>query len=91
MNKKTETIQYVSEKRLRVMMGDVSAASIWRWTKAGILPPPRQIGPNRKAWLLHELEPVLAAFPVAGCKKVAPGCKTRGRKKRSASMEGGAL
>jgi len=85
---KQKPIEYVSEKRLRVMMGDASPASIWRWTKAGILPLPRQIGPNRKAWLLHELEPVLAAFPIANCRPVAPGCKTRGRKKHSTSIEG---
>lgn len=72
-------IEYVNEKSLRKMLGDPSAASIWRWTKAGILPQPRQIGPNRKAWLLHELEPVLMAFPVADCKQVAPGA-ARGRK-----------
>jgi predicted DNA-binding transcriptional regulator AlpA len=84
---RTKPIEYISEKRLRVMMGDASPASIWRWTKAGILPPPRQLGPNRKAWLLHELEPVLEAFPVADCKKVAPGCTTRGRKKSSTRKE----
>lgn len=76
-------IEYVSQKKLREMLGDASDASIWRWVKTGILPPPRQLGPNRKAWLLSELEPVLVAFPVADCKPVAPGCTTRGRKPKN--------
>ncbi len=79
----TQIIEYVSEKRLQSMMGDISQSSVYRYVKAGILPKPRQIGPNRKAWLRHELEPRLLAFPLAECKPVAPGCKTRGRKPKS--------
>lgn len=75
----TRIIEYVSEKRLQQMMGDISPSTVWRYVKTGILPPPRQIGPNRKAWLMHELEPRLLAFPLAECKPVAPGVR-HGRK-----------
>jgi len=72
-------IEYVSEKRLQQMMGDISSSTVWRYVQAGILPQPRQIGPNRKAWLRHELEQKMSEFPIANGKPVAPGCK-RGRK-----------
>jgi predicted DNA-binding transcriptional regulator AlpA len=75
-------IECVGKKRLRQMLGDASDSTIWRWVKDGRLPPPRQIGPNRVAWFLHELEETILAFPVAECKTVAPGSK-RGRKPRT--------
>lgn len=80
-------VEYVGKPKLRQMLADVSEATIWRWVKSGRLPQPRQIGPNRVAWLLHELEPALEAFPVASGNQVAPGCTTRGRKKSSTRKE----
>jgi len=80
-------LEYVGKKRLRQMLADVSEATIWRWVKSGRLPQPRQIGPNRVAWLLHELEPALEAFPIASGNQVAPG-SARGRKKSSTVKEG---
>ena len=64
-------IEYVSEKRLQQMMGDISSSTVWRYVQAGILPQPRQIGPNRKAWLRHELEQKMSEFPIANGKPVA--------------------
>lgn len=72
-------IEYVGKKRLRQILADVSEATIWRWVQSGRLPKPRQIGPNRVAWLLHELAPALEAFPVANSDPICAGSQ-KGRK-----------
>lgn len=82
------SISYEGKKRLKERLGGLSDATIHRWVKSGILPKPRQIGPNRIAWVVQELDLALANFPVAEGKMVAPGAK-RGRKPRNlSSVEG---
>lgn len=81
-------IEFVGKKRLKEMLADASDASIWRWVKSGILPQPRQIGPNRVGWLLSELEPAMAAFPTATRNPVAPGSR-KGRKPRASAVQEG--
>jgi len=82
------SISYVSKKTLKERLGGLSDATIHRWVKAGILPQPRQIGPNRIAWITQELDLALANFPVAEGKMVAPGAR-RGRKPRNLSSAEG--
>lgn len=38
----------------------VSAATIWRWVKAGRFPAPFKLGPNVTVWDLDEVEQFLA-------------------------------
>lgn len=76
------TADYIGKKQLRQKLGNASDSTIWRWVQAGRLPKPRQIGPNRIAWLLQELDQVLESFPVASGVIVAPGAK-RGRKSKN--------
>lgn len=36
-------------------MFSISAPTVWRWVKQGILPRPRKLGPNTTAWNVGEL------------------------------------
>lgn len=74
-----KTVEFVSKKRLREMLAGVSEATVWRWCQSGRLPKPRQIGPNRVAWLLTELEAAFEAFPVASSEPICAD-SARGRK-----------
>lgn len=82
------TVEYWSKKKLRQILADVSDATIFRWVRSGRLPKPRQIGPGRVAFLRHEVEAALLAFPVAECKPVAPSAVRRGRIPRITKAEG---
>jgi prophage regulatory protein len=46
-----------------------SATSLWRDVRAGIFPPPRQIGPGRVGWLQSEVMAWLASRPVVSTTK----------------------
>ena len=91
----TNTVEiphYISKKQLRSMCGNVSAVTIHRWVKAGILPPPRALGNTRVMWLLSEVAPALLNFPVATGRQVAVPSegKRRGRPRKSdAAMAAG--
>jgi len=39
----------------------ISAASVWRWSRAGHLPKPRKRGPRVTTWNVGELRAALAA------------------------------
>ena len=55
----------------------VSAATLWRWVAAGILPPPVKLGPQVAAWPLAVIEAhesaQAAAAPVDTSQKAAAG------------------
>ncbi|MFJ2364553.1 helix-turn-helix transcriptional regulator [Pseudomonas sp. NPDC087697] len=44
-----------------IALKGVSAATIWRWVKAGILPAPVKLGPNTTAWRVGDLRCTLGA------------------------------
>ena len=44
----------------------ISRATLWRWERAGITPPRRQLGPHAVAWLEGEIEKFIASRPTAG-------------------------
>jgi prophage regulatory protein len=39
----------------------VTPASIWRWSRAGMIPRPRKLGPQVTAWNVGELRRALSA------------------------------
>lgn len=41
----------------------VSRATLWRWSRKGLLPPKRQIGPNVAGYLRAEIDEWLASRP----------------------------
>jgi len=41
--------KYVSDKQLADRYG-VSRATVWNWTRSGILPQPKKVGPNTTRW-----------------------------------------
>ncbi|WP_022975327.1 helix-turn-helix transcriptional regulator [Nevskia ramosa] len=43
----------------------VSAATVWRWVNAGLIPAPRKHGPRTTVWNVGELRASLAAKAVA--------------------------
>jgi len=51
----TKPTQWISDKGLAKRF-EVSRATIWRWTKEGHLPQPKQITPGCTRWNLTEIE-----------------------------------
>ena len=45
----------------------LSATTIRNWVDAGILPPPRRVGPRSQRWLVCEIEAWLESRPVENC------------------------
>lgn len=43
----------------------VSRATIWRWSRTGQFPAPRQVGPNRVKWLKSEVSQWIDSRPSA--------------------------
>lgn len=41
----------------------ISRATLWRWERAGHLPPRRQAGPNSIAWVEAEIDAFIASLP----------------------------
>lgn len=74
-----ELVEYATKKQVKKSLGDPSDSTLRRWVQLGILPPMRQIGPNRVGFVLQELNQKLKNFPIANRKDVCPGAK-RGRK-----------
>lgn len=42
----------------------ISRYTVWRWERAGRLPPRRRIGPNTIGWLETEIDEFLKSRPV---------------------------
>lgn len=38
---------FMPDAELRHLLGDISHATLWRWSKAGLVPPAVKLGPNR--------------------------------------------
>lgn len=36
-------------------LNGISAPTVWRWVKAGLIPAPRKLGPNTTAWNVGDL------------------------------------
>ncbi len=47
--------QYIRARELAELLS-VSRATIWRWTKAGELPPPSHIGLRAVVWSIDEVK-----------------------------------
>jgi predicted DNA-binding transcriptional regulator AlpA len=62
---------YVSVPHLQKFLGGVSRATLYRWIKDELLPAPVQLGPNRVAFLRHEIREALAKRPRALSRKVS--------------------
>ena len=50
-------------KALSEKLGGRSRTQIWRDIKAGLLPPPIELGPNSRAWFDDEIDSNVAARP----------------------------
>lgn len=44
---------------LKILLGGVSTASVYRWVKLGILPKPQRIGVRGVGWRLSEIEKLI--------------------------------
>ena len=55
MRHMTTLQKYFSDSQLATRYG-VSRATIWRWAKRGILPPPVQISPGCSRWNGEQLD-----------------------------------
>ncbi len=58
----SEQKKIIRPSELARLLG-VSRATLWRWSRDGILPPKRQIGPNVTGYFPEELEQWLASRP----------------------------
>jgi predicted DNA-binding transcriptional regulator AlpA len=54
MKRVSSKLHIIRPKRLAELF-DVNMTTIWRWRKAGVLPPPVQIGPGIKGWTEDEI------------------------------------
>jgi prophage regulatory protein len=54
--------QFHSLRDVQRMTGGKSRSTIYRWSRNGILPAPKKIGPNSIGWLKSELEDFFAKF-----------------------------
>lgn len=54
-------IRLIKLSEVKAMTG-LAETTIWRYEKDGHFPRRRQIGPNRTAWLLSEIEDWVAAL-----------------------------
>ena len=54
--------QFYSLREVQRMTGGKSRSTIYRWSRNGILPPPRKIGPNSIGWLQSDLESFFSKF-----------------------------
>jgi len=53
--KETNTDPLISATDARKELGNISPVTLWRWTEAGLLPPPRKVR-GRKFWLVSEID-----------------------------------
>lgn len=44
---------------LKILLGGVSTASVYRWVKRGLLPKPQRIGVRGVGWRLSEIEKLI--------------------------------
>lgn len=52
---------------LKILLGGVSTASVYRWIARGILPKPQRIGVRGVGWRLSEIEQLIRdGFPAGG-------------------------
>ncbi len=51
--------QYYRAAELATRLG-ICRASVWNWTRKGILPKPHRLGPRVTAWRADEIETALA-------------------------------
>ena len=50
------TDRYISLPEVRMVAGNKSRTTIWRWCRLGLFPKPRKIGPNTIGWLESEVD-----------------------------------
>lgn len=62
---------YLSKKEVRKIAGGIGESTLWRWTKSGSFPTPKQIGPNRVGWLSTEVEEWMETRPDTNIQEVA--------------------
>jgi len=53
---------FLSLKEVQLLTGGKSRSTIYRWSRDGILPKPRKIGPNSIAWLRSEIDAWVGRF-----------------------------
>lgn len=57
----TPTLEILSSRRVRQMIGDLSNTTIWRLRRKGEFPEPIQITTGRKGWRRCDIEQWIAA------------------------------
>ncbi len=67
---------YVSARVAGVLFGNISAVTIWRWTRSGALPAPCKLGGRLNKYRVGDLRAALAARPAE-----APAPKQKPRSK----------
>lgn len=65
---------FVTTKELMAIVGK-SRATLARWVRMGIFPPPRQLGPNSKAWSRGDVEKWLRSREQVKYAEDAPAVK----------------
>ena len=54
--------QFYSLREVQRLTGNKSRSTIYRWSRNGILPQPKKIGPNSIGWLKSDLEVFFSKF-----------------------------
>ncbi|MEW6038012.1 MAG: AlpA family phage regulatory protein [Pseudomonadota bacterium] len=49
--------RYLREPEVRARYG-ISSATVWRWARDGIIPPPIKVGGNTTCWIAAEVDRV---------------------------------
>lgn len=54
--------QFYSVPEIQRLTGGKSRSTIWRWSRAGILPKPHRIGPNSVGYLKSDIDSWFSKF-----------------------------
>ena len=81
----------ILRRRAVLIMLGIASATLHRWIKAGVIPPPLRLGANSVGWKESTILAVIDSFQTVTSETVrivAPGAK-RGRKRKAADNVGG--
>jgi predicted DNA-binding transcriptional regulator AlpA len=55
--------ELIDSEEVRALFDNPHRSTIWRWVKAGLLPPPVKVGPNTIRWWRREVLARREALP----------------------------